>query len=93
MNLGDPGTPLLNNYRGPIVAPHNTYRTHPGGYNDWCVIVCHSDEEWRRLVEVIVDFVVITASYLAAYVIVFGWPGTIDERTIRDHALPVILAH
>ena len=47
-----PGTPLLPNYRGPIVAPHNTYRTHPGGYNDWCVIVCHSDEEWRRLVDV-----------------------------------------
>ncbi len=23
---------------------------HPGGYNDWCVIVCHSDEEWQRLV-------------------------------------------
>jgi crotonobetainyl-CoA:carnitine CoA-transferase CaiB-like acyl-CoA transferase len=47
-----PGTPLLNNYRGPTVAPHNAYRTHPGGYNDWCVIVCHSDEEWRQLVEV-----------------------------------------
>ena len=45
-----PGTPLLNNYRGPIVAPHNAYRTHPGGYNDWCVIVCHSDEEWKNLV-------------------------------------------
>jgi crotonobetainyl-CoA:carnitine CoA-transferase CaiB-like acyl-CoA transferase len=47
-----PGTPLVNNYRGPIIAPHNTYRTHPGEYNDWCVIVCHSDEEWRRLVQV-----------------------------------------
>jgi UDP-GlcNAc:undecaprenyl-phosphate GlcNAc-1-phosphate transferase len=47
---------------------------------------------WRRLVEVLVDFVVITVAYLAAYTIVFGWPGTIDERTIRDHALPVILA-
>lgn len=47
-----PGTPLVNNYRGPTVAPHNAYRTAPGGYNDWCVIVCHSDEEWRRLVEV-----------------------------------------
>ncbi len=34
---------------------------------------------WRRLVEVIVDFVVITASYLAAYAIVFGWPGTIER--------------
>ena len=47
-----PGTPLVNNYRGPMIAPHNAYRTHPGGYNDWCVIVCHSDEEWRRLVQV-----------------------------------------
>lgn len=45
-----PGTPLVNNYRGPTVAPHNAYRTSPGGYNDWCVIVCHSDEEWHRLV-------------------------------------------
>ncbi len=47
-----PGTPLLDNYRGPTVAPHNSYRTHPGGYNDWCVIVCQSDEEWHRLVQV-----------------------------------------
>lgn len=47
-----PGTPLVNNYRGPTVAPHNAYRTHPGQYNDWCVIVCHSDDEWQRLVEV-----------------------------------------
>ncbi len=47
-----PGTPLLNNYRGPTVAPHNAYRTHPGGYNDWCVIVCHDDEEWQRLIQV-----------------------------------------
>ena len=47
-----PGTPLVNNYRGPTVAPHNAYRTHPGGYNDWCVVVCQSDEEWQRLVQV-----------------------------------------
>jgi benzylsuccinate CoA-transferase BbsF subunit len=47
-----PGTPLVNNYRGPTVAPHNAYRTHPGDYNDWCVIVCHTDEEWQRLVQV-----------------------------------------
>jgi benzylsuccinate CoA-transferase BbsF subunit len=48
-----PGTPSANSYRGgPTVAPHNAYRTDPGGYNDWCVIVCHSDEEWRRLVQV-----------------------------------------
>ena len=47
-----PDTPVTNNYRGPTVAPHNAYRTAPGGYNDWCVIVCHSDEEWRKLVQV-----------------------------------------
>jgi crotonobetainyl-CoA:carnitine CoA-transferase CaiB-like acyl-CoA transferase len=48
-----PGTPVVNNYRGPIVAPHNAYRTHPGGYNDWCVIVCHSDAEWQLLAKAI----------------------------------------
>ena len=46
-----PGTPPLNNYRGPTAAPHNAYRTTGGGYNDWCAIACFSDEEWRRLVE------------------------------------------
>jgi crotonobetainyl-CoA:carnitine CoA-transferase CaiB-like acyl-CoA transferase len=47
-----PGTPMLDAYRGPMVAPHNAYRTDPGGYNDWCVIVCHSDAEWQALVQV-----------------------------------------
>jgi UDP-GlcNAc:undecaprenyl-phosphate/decaprenyl-phosphate GlcNAc-1-phosphate transferase len=47
---------------------------------------------WRRLIEVLVDFFVITASFLAAYVIEFGWPGTDSQRFIRDLALPVILA-
>jgi crotonobetainyl-CoA:carnitine CoA-transferase CaiB-like acyl-CoA transferase len=47
-----PGTELVNNYRGRTVAPHNAYRTHPGDYNDWCVIVCESDQEWQRLVEI-----------------------------------------
>jgi crotonobetainyl-CoA:carnitine CoA-transferase CaiB-like acyl-CoA transferase len=47
-----PGTPLVNNYSGRTVAPHNAYRTNPGGYNDWCTIVCFSDDEWRRLVKV-----------------------------------------
>ena len=45
-----PGTPILNNYRGPTVAPHNAYRTAGGGYNDWCAIVCHGDAEWRALI-------------------------------------------
>ena len=48
-----PGTPILNNYRGAIAAPHNAYRTNPGGYNDWCVIVCHTDEEWAALANLI----------------------------------------
>jgi crotonobetainyl-CoA:carnitine CoA-transferase CaiB-like acyl-CoA transferase len=50
-----PGTPVLNNYRGPIAAPHNAYRTLGGGYNDWCVIVCLSDDEWQALVRVMGD--------------------------------------
>ena len=47
-----PGTPMMNNYRGRTVAPHNAYRASPGGYNDWCTIACFSDGEWRRLVGV-----------------------------------------
>jgi crotonobetainyl-CoA:carnitine CoA-transferase CaiB-like acyl-CoA transferase len=47
-----PETPLVNNYRGRTVAPHNAYRTSPGEYNDWCTIACFSDEDWRRLVGV-----------------------------------------
>ena len=47
-----PGTDFGNNYRGRTVAPHNAYRTKGGGYNDWCAIACFSDEEWRRLVDV-----------------------------------------
>ena len=47
-----PGTPLVNNYRGPITAPHNAYRTKGGGYNDWCAIACFNEEEWQCLVMV-----------------------------------------
>ncbi len=45
-----PGAPLVNNYRGPTVAPHNAYRTKGGGDNDWCAIACFSDQEWHHLV-------------------------------------------
>lgn len=45
-----PGAPQMHNYRGPIMAPHNAYRTKGGGYNDWCVIACFSDQEWQHLV-------------------------------------------
>lgn len=47
-----PGAPLLHNYRGPTVAPHNAYRTKGDGPNDWCVLVCYSDTEWQHLVRV-----------------------------------------
>lgn len=47
-----PGTPVVNNYRGPTVAPHNAYRTKGNGYNDWCTIVCHNDSEWKKFVAV-----------------------------------------
>ena len=46
-----PDTPPLNNYRGPTVAPHNAYKTKGGGYNDWCVVACFSDQEWKNLAE------------------------------------------
>ena len=45
-----PGAPLINNYRGATTAPHYAYRTKGGGYNDWCVIACFSDQEWQSLV-------------------------------------------
>jgi len=47
---------------------------------------------WRRLVEVLVDFFLITGSFLAAYAIRFGWPGTDTQRIVRDLTLPVVLA-
>ena len=47
-----PGTPVMNNYRGPTTAPHNTYRTSGDDYNAWCVIACFSDDEWTNLVNV-----------------------------------------
>ena len=46
-----PGAEVVNNYRGPIAAPHNAYRTAPGGYNDWATIACLSDDEWHNLVK------------------------------------------
>ena len=47
--------------------------------------------EPRRLVEVVVDFVVICASFLAAYVLVIGGMGTENERSVFLSALPVLL--
>jgi UDP-GlcNAc:undecaprenyl-phosphate/decaprenyl-phosphate GlcNAc-1-phosphate transferase len=47
--------------------------------------------EPRRLVEVVVDFVVICVSFLAAYVLVIGGLGSEFERSIFLAALPVLL--
>ena len=47
-----PGAPLADNYRGRTGAPHNAYKTSPAEHNDWCVLACFSDDEWRKLVEV-----------------------------------------
>jgi UDP-GlcNAc:undecaprenyl-phosphate GlcNAc-1-phosphate transferase len=47
---------------------------------------------WRRLIEVLVDCAVITGSFLAAYAISFGWPGTTSQRFIAGLTLPIVLA-
>jgi UDP-GlcNAc:undecaprenyl-phosphate GlcNAc-1-phosphate transferase len=47
---------------------------------------------WRRIVEVVIDFAVISASFLAAYLVEFGWPGTITQRFVAGLTLPVVLA-
>jgi UDP-GlcNAc:undecaprenyl-phosphate/decaprenyl-phosphate GlcNAc-1-phosphate transferase len=48
--------------------------------------------EPRRLVEVVVDFVVICGSFLTAYVLVVGGMGTEFERSVFLSALPILLA-
>ena len=47
---------------------------------------------WRRLVEVMVDFVLIARSFVAAYVISSAGRASTSQRFIRDLTLPVILA-
>ena len=47
--------------------------------------------EPRRLVEVFVDFVLICASFLAAYVLAVGAFGTDYERSVYLSALPILL--
>jgi FlaA1/EpsC-like NDP-sugar epimerase len=48
--------------------------------------------EPRRLVEVVVDFLVICTSFLAAYLLVVGGSGTEYERSVFLSALPILLA-
>ena len=47
--------------------------------------------EPRRLVEVFADFVIICASFLAAYVLAVGGFGTEFERSVYLSALPILL--
>ncbi len=48
--------------------------------------------EPRRLVEVVVDFVLICGSFLASYLLVIGGSGTEFERSVFLSALPILLA-
>jgi UDP-GlcNAc:undecaprenyl-phosphate GlcNAc-1-phosphate transferase len=47
---------------------------------------------WRRLIEVVVDFGVISAAFVGAYLIQFGWPGTESERHLATITLPIVIA-
>jgi UDP-GlcNAc:undecaprenyl-phosphate GlcNAc-1-phosphate transferase len=47
---------------------------------------------WRRLVEVLVDFWLITAAFVVAYAVLFGWPGTTAERHVAVVSLPIVIA-
>jgi UDP-GlcNAc:undecaprenyl-phosphate GlcNAc-1-phosphate transferase len=47
---------------------------------------------WRRLVEVAVDFWLISGAFVAAYALRFGWPGTTTERHVAVVSLPIVIA-
>jgi UDP-GlcNAc:undecaprenyl-phosphate GlcNAc-1-phosphate transferase len=47
---------------------------------------------WRRLVEVLVDFVLISGAFALAYAIRFGWPGTPYQRHIAEVTIPIVIA-
>jgi UDP-GlcNAc:undecaprenyl-phosphate GlcNAc-1-phosphate transferase len=47
---------------------------------------------WRRLVEVLVDFAVVIGAFLAAYLVRFGWPGSVNQRHIATVTLPILIA-
>jgi UDP-GlcNAc:undecaprenyl-phosphate GlcNAc-1-phosphate transferase len=47
--------------------------------------------EPRRLVEVLVDFVLICTSFLLAYLMVVGGKGSVQQRSVFLGALPVVL--
>jgi UDP-GlcNAc:undecaprenyl-phosphate GlcNAc-1-phosphate transferase len=50
------------------------------------------DVHWRRLIEVVVDFALISGSFLAAYWLVLGGLGTNYQRFLFGNALPILIA-
>ena len=46
---------------------------------------------WRRLVEVLVDFGLITLAFVGAYALQFGWPGSENQRHLATITLPILL--
>jgi UDP-GlcNAc:undecaprenyl-phosphate GlcNAc-1-phosphate transferase len=47
---------------------------------------------WRRLVEVVVDFGLVSGAFAVAYLIRFGWPGTVNQRHIAEVTIPIVIA-
>jgi hypothetical protein len=47
--------------------------------------------QWRRIVEVLADGVLISGSFFAAYLLEFGGFGSVSERFIGGLTLPVLL--
>ena len=47
---------------------------------------------WRRLVEVLVDFGIVIGAFLVAYLVRFGWPGSVNQRHIATVTLPILIA-
>jgi len=47
---------------------------------------------WRRLIEVLVDFALISGAFAAAYAVRFGWPGTVYQRHIAEVTIPIVIA-
>jgi UDP-GlcNAc:undecaprenyl-phosphate GlcNAc-1-phosphate transferase len=46
----------------------------------------------KRLIEVLVDFLLVAGAFAAAYVVQFGWPGTANQRHIAEVTLPIVIA-
>src|SRR4029077_6175561 len=47
---------------------------------------------WRRLVEVVVDFFLITGAFTLAYLLKCGCPGTPTQRHMALVSLPIVIA-